>query len=322
MTNKHTFFGIILLASLAGWITPAVADAVIELPPPQISGGMPLMDALSLRKSKRDFSSEPLSDPMLSSLLWAANGINRPGTTYRTAPSARRWLGIDIYVARADGVFLYEPEPHRLVKVQEDDIRSAAGRQPFVREAPVVLIFVADASRMHDATPEAIAFYSATDTGFISQNVYLFCAANDLSTVVLNWVDKEQLGAVMYLNESRKVVLTQPVGHPRGFMAEPPPVEAEPEAAPAPAWKDGTYRGTAEGYVTDVAVEVLVEEGRIGAVSVVSHSESRTLGAEESIPAAIVSGQDPAEVDAVSGATITSQAIVEAVQQALEQARD
>jgi SagB-type dehydrogenase family enzyme len=185
----------------------------IELPEPQKEGGMPLMEVFALRRSQRNLSQEALSDQMLSSLLWAATGENRPNG-YRTVPSARNWRGIDVYVAREDGLFLYQPDTHRLLKVKSDDVRSKAGRQAFVHIAPVVLVYVADHSRMKDVSPETVQFYSATDTGFISQNVYLFCAANDLATVVIGSVPKDTLKQDMGLSENQHIVLAQPVGHP------------------------------------------------------------------------------------------------------------
>jgi len=59
---------------------------------------------------------------------------------------------------------------------------------------------------------EAKIFYSATDTGFISQNVYLYCAAEGLGTVVRGWVDKEKLAQAMNLRSEQHVVLAQTVG--------------------------------------------------------------------------------------------------------------
>ena len=86
-------------------VTPAAAKdapgegmSPIQLPPPQIHGGKPVMEALSLRSSNRDFADEDLPDQTLSNLLWAAFGINRPGSGLRTAPSAVDWMETDIYV--------------------------------------------------------------------------------------------------------------------------------------------------------------------------------------------------------------------------------
>ena len=220
MKNVKTCLVLAGLMALAGFSVRAQEKTYLELPAPRKEGGMPLMDALARRRSLREYAPDPLSDQTLSSLLWAAIGENRPGG-YRTVPSARNWKGIDVYVAREDGLFLYQPEKHRLLKKKAGDLRPHAGRQAFVATAPVVLIYVADHARMADAPPDMVKFYSATDTGFISQNVYLFCAANDLATVVVGSFDKAKLGEAMGLSESEHVILTQPVAHPKGKAPVP-----------------------------------------------------------------------------------------------------
>ena len=93
------------------------------------------------------------------------------------------------------------------------DIREFTGKQDFTQKAPLNLIYVVDYSRMSTNSKNK-AFYSATDTGFISQNVYLFCASENLATVVLGWVDKPALKKIMELKEDQEIILTQPVGYP------------------------------------------------------------------------------------------------------------
>lgn len=197
---------------------PVLAEArdlkPIELPPPQTDTGMPLMRALKERKTTRRFSSKQLPPQVLSNLLWAAFGINRKDSGKRTAPSAVNWQEIDIYVARADGLYFYEAKSHRLKPILSEDIRETTGRQNFTQQAPLNLIYVADRSRMGGADEEQKDFYSAADTGFISQNVYLLCASEGLATVVLGLVDKPALDKKMGLGSEQKVILTQPVGYP------------------------------------------------------------------------------------------------------------
>ncbi|MDZ7294540.1 MAG: SagB/ThcOx family dehydrogenase [candidate division KSB1 bacterium] len=187
----------------------------IKLPPPQTEGGMPLMAALKARASSRSFSNKPLPLQVLSNLLWAACGINRPESGKRTAPTAMNMQEIDVYVALADGLYLYNHKDHALELVLKEDLRAATGRQSFVAEAPVNLIFVADRAKMGRASEEMKDFYSATDTGFISQNVYLFCASEGLATVVRNMVDKPALAEKMGLRQDQRVVMAQSVGYPK-----------------------------------------------------------------------------------------------------------
>ena len=206
--------GLIALALLAGPSFAAEGPPAMSLPRPQTDGGKPLMEALKLRKSTRTFSEKKLPPQVLSNLLWAAFGVNRPGSGKRTAPSAMNWQEIDIYVALAEGVYLYDAEAHALKPVLAKDLRTATGKQHFVKGAPVNLVFVADYARIKRVGDDVKDFYSATDTGFISQNVYLFCASEGLGTVVRGWVDKPALAKEMGLRPDQKVILAQTVGYP------------------------------------------------------------------------------------------------------------
>lgn len=191
---------------------PATASA--GLPKPKTDGGMPLMDALKNRHTSRQFSDKAISDQVLSNLLWAACGINRADGK-RTAPSAVNWQEIDVYVARADGLWLFDAKSNDLKLVVDKDLRALTGKQDFVKSVPVNLVFVADYSRMGKNTADADkVLYSAADTGFISQNVYLYCASEGLATVVRGMVDKPALAKAMGLREDQKIVLTQSIGYP------------------------------------------------------------------------------------------------------------
>ena len=185
----------------------------IELPKPQTDGGKPLMQALKDRKSSRQFGSEKLPPQILSNMLWAANGINRPDGK-RTAPTARNKQEIDVYVAMAEGLYLYDANAHTLVPVLAGDIRGATGKQPFVKDAPVNLVFVADFTKMGDMPADQKDFYAATDTGYVSQNVYLYCASEGLATVVRGMVDRSACQAAMKLRADQKIILAQTVGYP------------------------------------------------------------------------------------------------------------
>ena len=96
----------------------------IQLPQPQTEIGKPLMQALKLRASSRSFDAKPLPKQELSNLIWAAAGINRPESGKRTAPSARNWQEIDVYIALAEGVYLYDAKTHSLNPVLAGDFRA------------------------------------------------------------------------------------------------------------------------------------------------------------------------------------------------------
>ncbi|MGZ5050213.1 MAG: SagB/ThcOx family dehydrogenase [Methylobacter sp.] len=204
---------------LAGLLLYAVQphaeeNITIKLPPPRLEAPMPLMQALRNRHSTREFGTEKLSEQVLSDLLWAAFGVNRPDSGGRTAPSTRNWQDIDIYVATADGLYLYDAKNQVLKLLQRKDLRALTGIQDFVGIAPVNLVYVSDFTRMNEAdSPEEHKIAAAIDAGFIGQNVYLYCAAAGFATVVRGSIDTEKLSKAMQLKPTQWIVAAQSVGH-------------------------------------------------------------------------------------------------------------
>jgi SagB-type dehydrogenase family enzyme len=208
-------FGLAML-TLVACVALAVAQELnpVPLPPPQTSGGRPLMQVLKDRHSTREFSNQKLSPQVLSNLLWAAFGVNRPDGK-RTAPSAGNSQEIDIYVATQDGLYLYDAKANALNPVLAQDVRGATGQQPFVKEAPVNLVYVADLAKAGRASREELTLYTAADTGFIAQNVYLFCASEGLAAVVRGNVDRAALAKLIKLRPDQEIILAQTVGYPK-----------------------------------------------------------------------------------------------------------
>ncbi len=203
-----------LIAFLSGiFVCSAQVIETIALPPANQSGGMPLMEALKNRQSQRSYSSKELSQQQLSDMLWAAYGINRPDG-YRTVPSARTWNEFDIYIIKTEGWYVYDPVKHALLKMGNDDLRVYAGSQDFVKTAPVNLVFVADFDRMPNADDDFRKFYSAADAGYISQNVYLYCASEGLATIVRGQIDKVKAKELLKLRPNQHIILAQTVGYP------------------------------------------------------------------------------------------------------------
>lgn len=179
----------------------SVSAQDINLPKPVTTGGMPLMEALSKRSSSREFSTAELDTQTLSNLLWAAWGFNRGDK--RTAPSANNKQELDLYVVMKSGAYRYDAKNNKLVQVNKADVRKSLGSQDFVATAPVNIAFVADKTK--NGAPK-------TNAGFISQNIYLFCASENLATVVRGWFDGKEVSKVLNLNDNQEVVLTQTIG--------------------------------------------------------------------------------------------------------------
>jgi nitroreductase len=206
--------GLFLLLTSSMSMAQTGAD-VIKLPAPQTEGGKPLMQALKLRQSTRgDFGPEAaLSMQVLSNLLWAADGVNRP-PNHRTAPSAADWQNIDIYVTTAQGLFLYDVAKHELKVLGKQDIRAVAGQQDFVKTAPLNLIYVADMAKAQfggKKMPEVEETWSYANTGFIAQNVYLYCASEGLACIVRAMIDKDVASKALSLRPDQKIILAQTI---------------------------------------------------------------------------------------------------------------
>jgi len=186
----------------------------ILLPPPEKHGGLPLMEVLAGRRSSREFANAPLPLPLLSNLLWAAYGVNRPEGG-RTAPSALNAQEIDVFVALSSGAYLYDAAAHQLNLVAASDLRRVTGYQDFVDEAPLDLVYVADHARMGMVPVAQREAYASTAAGAIAQNVYLFAACNGLATVIRAWIDRAAIADALGLTHDQQVLLSQTVGYPK-----------------------------------------------------------------------------------------------------------
>ncbi len=210
-TSRRTA-ALITFAALL-WTVPALSAQElkpIQLPKPQITGGMPLMQALAERKTTRAFLDKPLPPQTLSNLLWAAFGVNRPRTVKpglgRTAPSAMNKQEIKLYVVLAEGVYVYDAEANLLRPVVAGDLRAKMGAPP-AGQAAVTLVYVADPKLN----------FAQVDTGFIGQNVYLFAASEGLNAwfyALHGQQDATAAAAALKLPEGRQPLYAQSVGYP------------------------------------------------------------------------------------------------------------
>jgi nitroreductase len=182
----------------------------IQLPKPQVTGGMPLMQALAERQTTRAFQDKPLPLQTLSNLLWAAFGVNRSRTVKpglgRTAPSAMNKQEVELYVVLAQGIYVYEAETNLLRPVAAGDMRAKMGAPP-AGQAAVTLVYVAD-SKLN---------YAQVDTGFIGQNVYLFAASEGLNAwfyALHGQQDATAVAAALKLPAEKRPLYGQSVGYP------------------------------------------------------------------------------------------------------------
>ena len=210
-TNISGIFSSILLLMVATEAFSQEAET-LKLLAPRMDHNTTLLQALQNRSSARSFSSEKLSLQTLSNLLWSACGVNRPESGKRTAPSANNKQEVEVYVFLSEGVYLYDAKAHELKLVLKEDLRGKTGQQDYVAQAPVNFVYIADLSKRGGEQKEK-EFYSAVDTGFIGQNVYLCCAAEGLATVVRGSVDRPALEQSLNLRPEQFITLAQTIGY-------------------------------------------------------------------------------------------------------------
>jgi len=185
----------------------------IALPKPKFSEKL-LQDALCNRRSIRQYSAKQISLQKLSNLLWSASGVNLKldnGQMLYTAPTASNHQEIIIYGIDEEGGFVYQPQTHSIKRIFKGDIRHFAGEQEFVGTAPLILCIAAKYSRMVKHNLIKKIRYSRIDAGYVSQNIYLYCASADLATVACGKIPRKLLKNLLKLNNG-DVILCHPVG--------------------------------------------------------------------------------------------------------------
>lgn len=244
---KGPILATLVLVPVLGWAQTQELRT-IKLNEPNKKRGLPLMEALSVRASVRDWSPKEVALQDLSDLLWAADGINRPDSKKRTASSAQNAQDVDIYVLLKDGVYVYDAAAQALVPVVAGDHRQEVvappaggpggpggtppakpGEAPMPKPAgppgakpgapptpaPVLLILVSDVSRFRGGTPELKKEFAAIDTGIVSQNISIFCAATGMATRPRATMDRDKIRALLKLKDTQFPMLNHPVGYPK-----------------------------------------------------------------------------------------------------------
>ena len=209
---------ILLSAFLLVLSVSAQEGKSIKLNEPLKTRNTDIMTAFQNRQSTNVYDSRDLSLQDLSDLLWAANGINRPQNGKKTAPSAMNSQDIDVYVCRADGVYLYDAAKKELRQVAKKDLRPLMnGNRP--NDAPVLLLLVADLSRYKSYVPgndeanKRLRDMSALDAGIVSQNISILCAAAALGTRPRAYMNHDELRKELNLTNSQIIWLNHPVGY-------------------------------------------------------------------------------------------------------------
>lgn len=215
-------------------LEPIGENDVLRMLPMPRPLNMTLQQALEKRRSSRDFSGEPIDEEMVSSLLWAANGINRKKGQKRTTPSALNWQDVTIYVVQANGIWKYLPKRHALLFVEGKDQREHFGEiKTWMKLASQHLVFVSDKRKTETFTTKLVQKAFKTDfsegelndrarainVGVKVQAVYLAAAALGLGCTCRILRDDREARTLMKLAPEEKIMAICSVGeHPASIF--------------------------------------------------------------------------------------------------------
>ena len=197
------FLALTILLLFNACINTEVGE-IIKLPEPKREGGMPLYEALNLRKSLRKFDpSIKVSLETLSQALWSCYGI-REGT-YRVIPAAKAWYTFIIYIFLEDGVYKYNPIDHAILKIIDGDHRKITGTDTaIVTKAPVSFCFIADLNmKGRPAEDKNLRRDIAkVDIGNLTMALSLFAAANNMKGVIRGNFNQKDVFEFLNLNSN------------------------------------------------------------------------------------------------------------------------
>ncbi len=224
---------------------PRSYDKPIELPKPKLSSGMSLEAAIQNRRSRREFSEQPVALAEVAQVLWSAQGVTDPKTGHRAAPSARESYPFTVFVVVRNvtglqpGLYEYLPQTHSLGMLKVSDAGEqlkAAGVQPGAQQAPVVFVLSAAYGKAEKILGASVVSSSLLEAGHIGQNMYLQTESLKMGMVVMAGFDAKKVGTALSLDPAETVVYLMPFGHPA----------PEKEVLGATTTSDATHQFTTE----------------------------------------------------------------------------
>jgi SagB-type dehydrogenase family enzyme len=198
----------------------------VYLPEPSPKGSLSLEEAITLRRSVRNFSSEPVTQRELSQLLWAAQGITDKGWGLRAVPSAGATYPLELFAicghngveGIGEGVYGYNVAQHSLTLHRQGDVRAELARaalgQEFICKAPVAIVIGARFQRTTRSYGSRGERYVHIEVGHAGQDIYLQAAALGLATVAVGAFRDEPVREVLQLDVKCQPLYIMPVGKP------------------------------------------------------------------------------------------------------------
>ena len=196
----------------------------IKLPEPRKDGGMSIMKAIAERKSKKDYTpNKELSLQQISEILYCAYGYNDLKTEHRTVASGMSIFPLELYVVLPKGIYYYEAKEHLLKHLKEGNYMEKTGRQPFVKDASMTILFYSNTENRcvteiqkkyydNNTPQEDKNLWADIEVGFACQNVYLYCTSENIKTCVRAWCDGEYFKKELGLPKEHRFILCQSMG--------------------------------------------------------------------------------------------------------------
>ncbi len=199
---------IILITIIIFNIMELKTEEIIKLNAPDKTRGLPVMTALSQRASVREFDTTSLNMQDLSDILWAANGINRPEESKKTAPSAINSQDIDVFAFLKDGVYLYNALNHTVERKASGDYRSliSANQEEFAN-APAFFLIVSDNSKFKYGDDTQKLVWGGIDAGLVAQNICIFASSVGLLSRPRASMEQDKIKELLKLKDSQKLML-------------------------------------------------------------------------------------------------------------------
>jgi SagB-type dehydrogenase family enzyme len=210
---------------------------MLKLSQPKLRSSTSVEEALTLRRTVRDFSAKEIGLSVISQLLWALQGNTRVESISRTekvfhkgAPSAGKSYPLRVYLAFSKGVARYEPRDHALHVLGEKDVRarlSDAANAPANREAiktaPVTIVLAADNERALKTTPimESAVRFVHLEAGHAAQNLMLQAVSLGIGVCSVTSFDIAKIYKVLKLPLKHRPIYLLPLGFPREEATAP-----------------------------------------------------------------------------------------------------
>jgi len=185
-----------------GLLSSAVsAMETVKLPKPNTSGGKPLMETMSERRTSRDFNGKEIDNQTLSEILWSAYGVSHE-RGLRTIPTSRNQKDLEVYVIKKDGAWHYDADDNVLHHIADKDLFPLFATQDFMKDVPVILVYTGTNDRNTTAMHAGSAY----------QNVGLYCASKGLKNVVRGLINHDEIAKALGLKKGHQVIVSQAVG--------------------------------------------------------------------------------------------------------------